>query len=384
VALLPRPDPLRVRATIALGRPLYMVTAFQESVRVAGEALEDARALGDRSGEMLAEMERMIGLQQISAEFSPEDHIEVGHRAVRLFEDAGEWENAATAWEMVANGHWGKARWSLMLEPLRRAIELVERTGNRGRVTPLRIRMLAAMFFGDASVPETIEDAQRLLEDAPDNPIARLRSSGFLGALMGFRGKFDEGWEWLDASRRISDELASGGWAASVAFSSAALGLASGRLEPAERDVEKALGMLEGTGERGWSSTLRSELAAIQFEQGRIEEAWANAELAREAVLEEDVSAEGFWRTITARILSSRGEHDEAMRLIREAITIFRTTDEINHFANGLVSFGWVASRAGLRDEAEAALREAIEVYERKGNVVGASKARDRLAELPD
>jgi tetratricopeptide (TPR) repeat protein len=244
--------------------------------------------------------------------------------------------------------------------------------------------MLAAMYFGDTPVPETIEYAQRLLEDAADNPVARMRSSSFLGSLMGFRGKFDEGWELVDAARRISDELASGGWAAGVAFSSAALGQTSGRLEPAERDVVKALAMLEGTGERGWSSTLRSLLAAIQFEQGRVDEAAANADLAREAVLEEDVSAEGFWRAITAQILSSRGEHDEAMRLIREAIEIYRTTDGIHFLANALVSFGWVASRAGLRDEAETALRDAIEVWERKGNVADASKARDRLAELPD
>jgi tetratricopeptide (TPR) repeat protein len=382
VALLPRPDPLRIRATIALGRSLYLLTAYQESIRVVSEARDDARALGDRPAEMLAEMERMIGLQQVSAEFSPEDHIEVGHRAVRLFEDAGEWSNAATAWEMVANGHWGMARWSLILEPLGRAIELVEREGNRGRVTSLRIRVLAAMYFGDAPVPETIEYARRLLEDAADNPVARLRSSSFLGALMGFQGEFDDGWELLDAARRISDELANGSWAAGVAFCSGALGLVSGRLELAERDVVKALGMLEGTGERGWTSTLRSELAAIQFEQGRIDEAASNAGLAREAVLEEDVSAEGSWRAITARVLSSRSEHDEAMRLMREAMEIFRTTDESNHFANGLVSFAWVADRAGLRDEAAAALREAIDVYERKGNIAGASKARDRLAAL--
>jgi tetratricopeptide (TPR) repeat protein len=199
---------------------------------------------------------------------------------------------------------------------------------------------------------------------------------------MGFQGKFDEGWELLDAARRISDELANGSWTAGVAFCSVALGLDSGRLEPAERDVVKVLGMLEGTGERGWSSTLRAELATIQLEQGRVDDAWANAEISREAVLEEDVSAEGFWRAITARILSSRGDHDEAMRLFREAIAIFRTTDEINHLANGLVWLAWVADRAGLRDEAEAALREAIEVYERKGNVAGAAKARDRLAAL--
>jgi tetratricopeptide (TPR) repeat protein len=127
---------------------------------------------------------------------------------------------------------------------------------------------------------------------------------------------------------------------------------------------------------------MAAELAIVQFEQGRVGEAEENAVLSRETVLEGDVNGEGFWRMILARIRSAQDEHEEALDLAREAVRIFRDTDELTHLGDSLASLGWVAHRAGLIEESTASLREAVNCYERKGILVDAAAARERLAAL--
>ncbi|HXJ65088.1 MAG TPA: adenylate/guanylate cyclase domain-containing protein [Actinomycetota bacterium] len=381
VVLVPRPDPLQVRAALGFARAQHFLAQFHRSVETYLEAGADARALGDASSETLAVLGRIAVEQQFSAGQPPEELLELALGAVRQFEAAEEWANAATAWEMVANVYWGMARWASMLEPLANAAGMNRRAGITSRDMALRIRVLASMFFGDAPLHDAIAYARALLADAT-SPAARMRAQANLGAMLGMQGSSDEAWELIDAARRIAVDLATGSWAASLAFCSFTLGMASGRLEPVEADLRRALGLLAGTGERGWTSTLCAELAIVLFEQGRIDEAEEQADASREAVLEGDVSAEGFWRMILARILSIRGEHDEALGLARESVGIFRETDELSFLADSLASFAGVAASAGLVDEAIASLREAVDCYERKGNLVGAATARERLTAL--
>jgi tetratricopeptide (TPR) repeat protein len=383
IALLPRPDALRIDAAIMLGNVHHFLSDFQRALDVLDESAEDARALHDADRETIVELGRASIFHQVSDEFTPEEQLEIGYRAVRQFEESGQWANLAVAWESVADGYWALARWSSMRAPLEQAADALIKAGAPpGRELALRVRMLSAMYWGDAPVPEAVEVCRRLQAEAADTPLLWARTSLFLAAFLALQGMFDEADELIGAGRATLEQLGSGSWVASLAFCSTPVGLASGRLDDAERDLRNALGLLEGTGERGWSSTLASELALLLFERGEVDEAEQWAIAGRDAVLPGDISADSFWRMTLGRIHSAREEHDEALRLAREGVAMFRDTDELNHQGDSLVSLAWVAERAGRRDEAEAALRDAIDVYERKQNTFGAKRARDRLAEL--
>ena len=57
-------------------------------------------------------------------------------------------------------------------------------------------------------------------------------------------------------------------------------------------------------------------------------------------------------------------------------------SDEINQRGDALVDLATVLDRAGRVSDAAAALRDAIALYQRKGNVVSAARAHTSLERL--
>jgi hypothetical protein len=69
--------------------------------------------------------------------------------------------------------------------------------------------------------------------------------------------------------------------------------------------------------------------------------------------------------------------------LVRHAVELARRTDCLLLQGDTLVDLAEILERAGRPEEAVTPLREAIDLYERKGNVVSAAKARALLGQLP-
>ena len=85
-------------------------------------------------------------------------------------------------------------------------------------------------------------------------------------------------------------------------------------------------------------------------------------------------------RQARAKVLARRGEHAEAERLAREAVAIGATTEHLNAQGDANADLAEVLLLGGKADEAAAALEQALDRYERKGNLVMARRMRDRLA----
>jgi tetratricopeptide (TPR) repeat protein len=102
----------------------------------------------------------------------------------------------------------------------------------------------------------------------------------------------------------------------------------------------------------------------------------------RPSSAQDDAMTQMLWRQVKAKVLARRGEWAEAERLAREAIAVGEETDMINAQGDAYGDFAEVLTLAGKRDEARAALDRALELFERKGNVVMAERMRARLAEL--
>jgi len=87
-----------------------------------------------------------------------------------------------------------------------------------------------------------------------------------------------------------------------------------------------------------------------------------------------------LWRQVRGKVLARRGEFEEAEGLGREAVALAEQTDMIDQHADVLMDLAEVlelASKASC-----AALEQALALYERKGNLVMAERARARLADL--
>jgi tetratricopeptide (TPR) repeat protein len=83
-------------------------------------------------------------------------------------------------------------------------------------------------------------------------------------------------------------------------------------------------------------------------------------------------------------VLADRGELAEAERLAREAVDLASGGDALDDQAETVSVLARIVAAAGRSGEAAALLREAIDKHERKGNVVSAARARQRLAALGD
>ncbi|MGH3052314.1 MAG: hypothetical protein ACRDM8_05060, partial [Gaiellaceae bacterium] len=102
--------------------------------------------------------------------------------------------------------------------------------------------------------------------------------------------------------------------------------------------------------------------------------------ISEEAAALDDLTSQILWRTTRSRILTNRGRSEEAAQLALRATALAEQTDALNLHADALMGLVDVFAAAGRAQDADAAAREALKLYEAKGNVVSAGRARSRLA----
>jgi len=85
---------------------------------------------------------------------------------------------------------------------------------------------------------------------------------------------------------------------------------------------------------------------------------------------------------VKAKVLARRGELTEAERLAGEAVELLEQTDYLNQRADTLLDHAEVLRLGDRPSEAVEHARQAIDLYEQKGNVASKTRAESLLAEL--
>jgi class 3 adenylate cyclase/tetratricopeptide (TPR) repeat protein len=164
--------------------------------------------------------------------------------------------------------------------------------------------------------------------------------------------------------------------------SAVALELLAGDPAAAAELGERGCRILEESGERSFLSTGACWYALALYELGRLDETeeWARKGLDLGGA--DDVVTQMLARQAQAKVLARRGRFAEAERLAREAVDLAGATDVLIRQGHALDDLAGVLELAGRREEAAAALQEAVERYERKGATAPARQVRERLATL--
>ena len=97
---------------------------------------------------------------------------------------------------------------------------------------------------------------------------------------------------------------------------------------------------------------------------------------------EDDIISQMGWRAAMAKVLATRGALDDAERLARQAVELGEGTTYTSIRGNLWFRLGEVLRSVGRIDEAVDAVRHALELWERKQNVVMAERARRALADM--
>jgi tetratricopeptide (TPR) repeat protein len=129
-------------------------------------------------------------------------------------------------------------------------------------------------------------------------------------------------------------------------------------------------------------ATTAAKLARAIAAQGqsRYDEAIRLIATSREAAADEDLSAQAVSQGLLARILADRGHHSEAEELARSAVAIAAQTDLLSERADILLDLAHVLAALGQAIEAHTTAAQAVDLYQRKGNLPGVRESLRHVA----
>jgi class 3 adenylate cyclase/tetratricopeptide (TPR) repeat protein len=349
-------------------------TLFSEGPRraaaIVDAAAERAAVEGDATGEAFARA--MGGYHRFNVNECSADELEtLLLAALPLLEQEADHAALVYVWEVfaiaVANA---RSRWVDAARASEQALEHARLAGQQ-RTGLFWIEL--ALALGPTPAAEALEQLDRLLPATPA-PFSLLTRAWLLAML----DRFDEAVPLARESNERQIEL--DGWQIGE-IRLAEIARMAGDHETAARHLETACAWME---EREQVGLLRTYVALLGRELcalGRFDEAEPLARRARQ-LGSDDPTVETLWCQVQARVLADRGEHAEAERLAREAVAGQEQGDNLTFQGDAWCDLAEVLAAAGRDEEAAAAFAEALERYERKGNIPLARQVRTRLSAL--
>jgi predicted ATPase/class 3 adenylate cyclase len=381
VSLAAESDDRRLSLLPELGAALREAGELTRADNVLSEALEAGRSTGNRRVELAALIERAA----VRLASKPEDDadLEDVKASIPALEGFGDDRALATAWSLIGRrlGIW-RWRFAEGEEALERALTHARRLGDRRQEALILGWLALSALSGPTPVDEAVARCRRLVTESGDDRMVEANVARYLAVLEAMRGDFAEGRALVEKARATYEDLGMRLTArAGIAFAHGAVGLLAGDYRAAEVELRAGLDALEGMGDRGYLSSVAAFLAQVLYEEGHLDEA---VDLARRA--QADAAADDLWsqvisRGTRAKVCAKRGAHEEAERHGREAVRLAEATDALDLHGNALVDLGDALALAGRTDEAVTCFADALRLYEQKGNVVSAERARARLAD---
>jgi tetratricopeptide (TPR) repeat protein len=361
--LLPRDLPRRRRLLIRLGDRTFETGDGPRAEMLLTEAMTDADRAGDAGTSALA---ALVLLAVRSSTHSTEmlESLTEAERLGGVLARVGDEASARLAEAMA----------SFLLFAMGRAGEALGRTAALVALGPGQEQWQreARMVRGASSVwgPVPAEEGIAVLQAQMDESVGDLWYRGAnvgIARLLMFQGRFDEASERNAAARAVFEDVGSQMRVIDTVVGEGEIERLRGRPDLAVPLIRQGYDLMTATGDRAFASTLAVSLADALLDVGDEAEALRFATISRETSSSDDVMSQAGGRAIQARAISRRGDHTAAEAIAREAEAIMATTDYLSVHGDVLVHLAHVLREAGKLDEALAAARQAVALYEQKG-----------------
>jgi tetratricopeptide (TPR) repeat protein len=380
VELLPADDPQRIRLLPELAAVLLEGAEFELARWAIDEALARATDAGDEITVVRARREALMLNAQVGGTAETigaglQELDEVTSTLERLDDRIG----LAQAWTYLARLRFYCGDCAGAEAASERALPLIQEAGLRREEHHCYEWWMAAKRYGPTPVPEAISFADEVLAHWGQDGLRAIAIQLNKAALLAMDGQFESAQALFDLAAPRAAEL---GLAAEmqVGIEGSRVPTLAGDHEAAEALLRPCWDMAGRAGETGFRSTLGTMLAEALLLLGRTDETAVILDEVGTFVAPDDSDPQARLRWVRAVLLSARGEVVEAERLAREAVAIVDVADYLELRADAHAALASVLAAAGRRDDARAEWQVALDLYERKGAVVQAAKARERLA----
>jgi tetratricopeptide (TPR) repeat protein len=236
-----------------------------------------------------------------------------------------------------------------------------------------------ALVHGPTPVSEAIPRFEELLQSVSGDRTAEAVLVGSLAVLRAMAGEFEAARDLYRRGQEIAAELGSGLATDSSSIDSSRVELLAGDLAAAERELRRDHDRLAEIDETYFRSTIAAYLAEVLCLEGKPEGALQYSEIAERIGDADDVLTQVPLRAARARVYAARGDAEQARRLATEGVELASATPQPSLLAEALVALADVHEVLGDRESSGPPLREALDLYVQKGDVVSAERLRRRL-----
>lgn len=364
-SLLKPGDAARLEVMTNLGSALARTGQLARADALLTEAITEALAMGDQRLASHARIERALWRLWSNPE-SEDEARSIAEDAIRQFNEHGDQLGLAKAWRLL---HDAATTWDEGQEALQHALAHARQAGNQREEADSLWWVGVYLVFGPTHAEEGIRRCEEMLGDAKYDGTVRAGFLGVLGVLYAMRGRFGEAREHFSRCIAVLEELGIQLRVVTRQHFLADIELLASDPAAAERAMRWAYDQEVKMGEKMDIPGTTNRLADALYRQGRYEEAAKWIEIGR-------------GRVIRALLAANQGEFEKAETFAREAVAMTEHGQNLNARGTALMRLAEVLSLAGRPGEAVSPLNDAIQLFDRKGNLVLAGEARRLLDNL--
>jgi class 3 adenylate cyclase/tetratricopeptide (TPR) repeat protein len=377
--LLGERDAERPRLLVSAGEAYLEIGEFSKADEILIQARADAATIAEHQLAITADLVRLQLHLRSEASTSIDDVMRQTHAAVGDLEAYNDANGLARAWRLLELANGVSGRYKAAGDANAKAIEYARRAGDRVLEMRLHASSAQALLSGPMPAPEGIVRCEELIRIGEGDRRGQAVTLAGLAHLRAMVGDFERARDDYRRGRAILEELGLRFDASTISIDSGPVELLAGDPVAAEAELRKDYEALDAMGERNYISSIAGLLAEALYRQDRFEEAAHYAAFGEEIAAQSDVYSQYLWRGIRGKLLARDGAHDEGIALATSGVTETRASDDIEGQGNALMFLAEAQTAAGKFDEASRSADAARALFEAKGNVVSAARARDLL-----
>jgi class 3 adenylate cyclase/tetratricopeptide (TPR) repeat protein len=382
VELVPDGDS-RPLLCVRLGEALDEADELDRAEAAFDEGVALARDAGDAHAEWLGR----VWLARVKLMQDPEGALDrmldEATAAVAAREPADDHEVLAVAWGRIAAVHAWRGQTDAYMDALERALQHARQAGSLALEVRLAGMRAPDFIWGPGRVEEGVRYADDLVERLGHVPGVQQFALHLHAHMQARLGRFEGALEAMSTYRDNLHELGKEREYAVTAACVWDVCTWSGDVRHGEEALRGAYELLNRTGNKAVLSEIARGLAEAAVRLSNLDEAERFCDLGEEFGTSEDVENEAHVALLRARIRAARGDLAVAEEGARRALEIYSETDFLERAAEAWLTLAEILRAQGEPGD-ETAAQEALALYERKGNVVGAGWVRAFLEGTAD